>query len=461
MSRLAEKGGSVLASWNRYRDAASRMERLVPTTYEDSSEGSRVRAKNATVQAPLFFFLLLTIAVAGTMSLLFLTLPIPTWPEESGWVCIAVKIAKGEWLNPLRAKSDYPSSFQAIPIGILVYFGIFPVLASRLVSIGYLLCSGIFYALVANRFSHGNKYVIALALFLPCFAYNSGFYAIVGWHEVTHVQFLCSAVTFFFYSLLSGTNSKTHHLLGLGLSVGLSIWTLYTPCLFALAVTLAFLFTPKCQISNSHKVTFLFTVFLLTLPLAVSISYYQGQQLQRHYKFYIEGGEWDWSKYSDQNTFQRAMIANVSKAGALILPHNMGDEFHSYTGTFPEWMILTPSILGLILSVLEKNKRKAILFPLCFTSIGIILSNPTPWRMNIFGFFIILMSLVGFSAIFSLLPKKSTWLTSIILFATIVSIQILEYKAEILRAQESYILRSNKKERVYSYVNSLCDKKTQ
>jgi hypothetical protein len=60
--------------------------------------------------------------------------------------------------------------------------------------------------------------------------------------------------------------------------------------------------------------------------------------------------------------------------------------------------------------------------------------------MNIFGFFIILMSLVGFSAIFSLLPKKSTWLTSIILFATIVSIQILEYKAEILRAQESYIL---------------------
>jgi hypothetical protein len=80
------------------------------------------------------------------------------------------------------------------------------------------------------------------------------------------------------------------------------------------------------------------------------------------------------------------MIANVSKAGALILPHNMGDEFHSYTGTFPEWMILTPSILGLILSVLEKNKRKAILFPLCFTSIGIILSNPTPWRMNIFGF---------------------------------------------------------------------------
>lgn len=398
----------------------------------------------------------MVILIAGIFSLLFLTLPISTWPEESGWVCIAVKISLGEWLNPLRAKSDYPSSFQAIPIGILVYMGIFPVLASRLVAIGYLFCSGVFYALIAERFSKGNRFVVLLAFFLPFFSYCSSFYAIVGWHEVTHVHLLCSAITYFFYSLLMGTRLRKFHLIGLGVSVGFSCWTLYTPCLYALVVTSIFLVTPSHQIAKSEKVKFFIVLLFFLIPLALSISYYQGSQLHRHYKFFIEGGEWDRFRYSDKNTFKQAMFSHLRTVWKLITPHNTNHTFHSHTGIFPEWMILITSFVGLIFCVFDKSKCKAILLPFVLTFVGIILSNPTPWRMSIFGYFFITLSLVGFSMVYTVLPQKRASLLSSLLFLFIASIQILEYQAEILKAQRSFIEREIQKRRVYDYVNNLC-----
>ncbi len=80
----------------------------------------------------------------------------PSWSEEVGWLEISKTIAQGVCLNPVLPRSDYPSSFQAWFVALLLEFTGRPLIASRLA--GLLYCAlALFCFSLRRRSDAGEK----------------------------------------------------------------------------------------------------------------------------------------------------------------------------------------------------------------------------------------------------------------------------------------------------------------
>lgn len=183
-----------------------------------------------------FYLCFLLAAALGAVVLALFAFDVPTWSEEQGWLRIGKLIASGERLNPLLPKSDYPSSFQAFPIGALIGMGVAPLPASRIIAIIYALIAAYFFGRIFQVFCNNEKGPLFLVMVTSVATYNTASYVVTGWHEVTHVNLLGAAATFFLLRLLYQPSESITPALLLGLVLGMSLWTLYTPAVAAGAV---------------------------------------------------------------------------------------------------------------------------------------------------------------------------------------------------------------------------------
>lgn len=132
-----------------------------------------------------------------------------------------------------------------------------------------------------------------------------------------------------------------------------------------------------------------------SLPLALGILSSRGEWLRRHYLWLIEGGEWDHTKYSAQNTFFEAIGRSFDSVIALLTPQGAGDTWAVSNGIFPEWTLVVLALVGFCVSLRDARATAAITVPGAITFLVILLSNPTPWRASILGLYVLLFSVVG------------------------------------------------------------------
>lgn len=337
-------------------------------------------------------------ALAGILGAAILTIyafDLPSWSEEHGWLTIGKSIAAGQRLNPIAPKSDYPSSFQAFPIGGLIAIGLQPLTASRMTGLLYAIGAAYFFGRIALLLSKGDSLVGVTVMLVSLVTYNTALYILTGWHEVTHVNLLCGASTFFLLSLLQEGSRSSSCAVALGISLGISLWTLYSPALSACAVILVLCVIPSRLIPWRLRLYTFGALGIAVAPLLIGLVNSNWAWLQRHYLWFVEGGEWANVKYSPQNPFWAALLRNLNLTASTLTPQGAGDTFESANGVFPEWTLAAAAIIGVAACFRDLRAHIAITIPFVITSAGLILSNPKPWRLSILGFFVLLFAALG------------------------------------------------------------------
>ncbi|NDC38850.1 MAG: hypothetical protein EBZ48_12500 [Proteobacteria bacterium] len=342
-----------------------------------------------------FYLQFLTATLIGCAALVFLSFDLPTWSEEKGWLEIGKSIASGLRWNPITPKSDYPSSFQAFPIGLGIAFGLEPIAASRLVAILYAVAGAFFLGSVTDKMIGGSTIAPFIIMVMSLLTYSTAFFVMTGWHEVTHVNFLCGACTYFLFSLLYDNAPTRAQSIGLGVFAGLSLWTLYTPALTGGASILAVLFLSSRHLSWKLKRWTLGTLAVVTAPLLLAILHSNGTWLHRHFLWFVRGGEWPGTQYSDQKPVIDSLIKSAQHILGLVIPQGAGPYFDRCTGVFPEWTLAVMALIGLIVSFCDWKSVVTILGPFAISLLALITSHATPWRVSILGFHILALAAIG------------------------------------------------------------------
>jgi hypothetical protein len=365
-------------------------------------------------------------SLLGCAVLAHFSFDLPTWSEEREWLLIGKSIAAGERLDPIAPKSDYPSSFQAFPIGLVIASGAPPLLASRLVAVLYAVVAAFFFGRIAGIFSNHDPWVMFSAMVLSLLTYSTAFYVMTGWHEVTHVNLLCAASTYFMYSLLEAGTKSIKRAIALGAALGLSMWTLYTPALAACGLVLILSLLPPRFIPWRIK-CYVFGALVLTgIPLVIRIIESNGVLLHRHFLWLFRGGEWENTQYSPQNLFGDAMIRTLGSIGEILRPQGGGENFDSSIGVFPEWTLVILGLFGFFVVFFNKRQFFVITLPFFMTCSILILSNTTRWRASILGFYVVLYAIIGLSNIenISLFRKRRTIFCGTLMVLLIVHISL-------------------------------------
>lgn len=370
----------------------------------------------------------LVASIMATILLVPLIFELPSWSEEQGWLGIAKSISSGGRWNIFLAKSDYPSSFQAYPIGFLVALGASPIEASRYVALLYLLFAAYFYACIAASLSNNTGRVIATATLFSTCCFANFSWVVAGWHEVTHVPLLVAAVSFYFLQVLYKPVVSLRSEVFLAIWLAVSLWTLYSPALFALAILAALLIAPKFHVPSSTKKRILLYSLIFSMPIFVAVLQSDFELLQRHYRWLVFGGEWDNTMYSAQRSFAVAMIETISRTFLTIWPAGLGANFDLSVGIFPELPLALLALFGFGISCCCYRAVIWSVLPFCITTIVLILSNATPWRVSILGAFFVLFAIVGLSRLGYFIKSKK--LHQLIL-ATLIFFQIVIFLKQI------------------------------
>ncbi len=340
--------------------------------------------------------------------LAYFSFDLPTWSEEQGWLKMGKLIVAGERLNPIGPKTDYPSSFQAFPIAGFIFGGLMPLVASRLVAILYALAAAFFFGRITQILSKDNAILAFSVMLLSLLTYSTAFYAMIGWHEVTHVNLLCGACTYFLMSLLYSDNKSKFQAIWLGIWLGLSFWTLYTPALFAFGVCLVLLVSPTRFIPWKIRWWTFGAALVTTMPLLVGLIKNRWLWLYRHFLWIVKGGEWENVQYSSQNLFSDAILRTIGRVGRVLFPQGGGPNFDLSVGVFPEWTLAVLAILGFFICFRDLKKFLVVTVPLIVASVILILSHATPWRASILGFFILMYSVVALTFLANLKFMRET-----------------------------------------------------
>jgi|GEM_PF-4720056 len=301
------------------------------------------------------------------------------WSEEYQWLNIAKQIVAGDRIHPIAAKTDYPSSYQAFVIALLLRTGFSPLTASRIAGFLLYLAALFFFWQIMLLMSYGRRAALASLVF-PALSVSAISAFLVGWHEITHVNLLILGSWYYFLNLV--LLRCTQSLIPLGILISLSIWTLYTPALFAGILMLLLIFSPSSLLSFKQKATLALVVSILCAPVLGQLVQTNGGSVIRVYQFYIEGGEWPNTKFGPDKRPLDAYKQTMRRIAEHLSPSKAVSGIDSLVALHPEITTLVFAVLSLVWLGFWWRGRAIIGFylPAILLLVGVMLSNPTVWR---------------------------------------------------------------------------------
>ena len=346
---------------------------------------------------------LLIAAILGQFSLFVV------FSEDLGWLEFAKEVLNGQRLYPLQPKLDYPSSFPAFPIALFMKLGLSPIVSSRFLSALSFIGSAC-YAYAVVKYITNSRFASLLGVF---FIFTVGpiyFFAITGWHEVAHVSLLMLG-TWFYFLRLSEDKGGRRSALAFGLFAGLSVWTLYTPALWAVILSF-FLMLSRSR----NKSIALLSVFSLSSPLIGQVLNPENAIFSRHFTVFGNQVEGIGFVSSVSSTLARLFGKDL-----LPLSH---DAFYFFDLAAPSltysFLILFIFGVGSVVVVGKNRLVKVLIYPFVLLFVGIVLSNPTTWRESCLVVPMIVFAALGCHFLFAFLPK---WLAvSVVAFLLVLQV---------------------------------------
>ncbi len=318
--------------------------------------------------------------IIAAASMLFITqlTVLPPWFEEMGWLDLAKRISLGEVVHPIRAKSDFPSAFQAWPIAALVRLGVLPLLASRLLS-AFLIVAYVYFLC---RFLQTVMRTENLSWYVAAMALVSKSYVLVGmsgWHEVTPVFVLITAQWYFLIRIWLNPSALAK--IALAIFAGLATWTIYTPTI--MTVTVGLMLLPFVGRSfRRDNLRALLVYFLFLAPIVGQAIHSEGQMFSRHLKFYVHGGEWESSMVHSIAERVDKLFHTFYKVGGQFLPASTDVVLREYDAPHIELSLVILAVMGLMWIAVKLGRSGLYLLvaPACLFTLGFVLSTPNEYR---------------------------------------------------------------------------------
>ncbi|HZT08661.1 MAG TPA: hypothetical protein VFC51_16685 [Chloroflexota bacterium] len=350
---------------------------------------------------------------AGAVALFFIVrfsavTALAYWSEEIGWAEIARRIVEGARWDPFLAKSDYPSSFQAFPLALLVAVGVPTVLASKIIAGVYFAISVYFFGRLARELlpDRPGWFEIVFPLVLAAFSTVSWFIVMTGWHEITHVNLIIFAC--WYYGLRLIKYQERSAAIALGLWSGLALWTLYTPAVFAIPMGLIVLAGIAGPVGLPRKLTFVSWGGLVTAPVIGLALSSHGGILNRHAAFYLRGGEWAGSTWSaERNPLHTYLLSTVQLVKDTAPVFGRLD-WEAAQRPHLEPLVFALAAVGMVAILLSRRRLLigGVLLPVLGMVAGLVLSNPTPWRESCITAGALVLAVVGFGALWPLVNRN-------------------------------------------------------
>lgn len=332
-----------------------------------------------------------------SITLVFLSLgrtfrEVPTWSEERGWIKIAEQIARGERLNLFQAKSDFPSSFQALPIALLIRSGVEPLEASRIAGFLYVAGASVFLFGVIRLYRPHDLVTPFSVQTIFLFSQFAMGQVALGWHEITSVPLLGFGSWYF---LLALSKERTRiRIAAASMFLGLSLWTLYTPVLVAGALMLASFLGGHWAKRWFRAV--LVGVVIFALPVGWRVIDSGGAIFHRHQQWYLHGGEWPNSRYNAKDSFSHRLSENTATLVRALTPSLEASRTINES-VLPrlEFPLALLALLGFLWSCGRREEGVFFVLPAIIVTAGVLLSNPTPWRLSVVGVPVVMLAVVG------------------------------------------------------------------
>ncbi len=334
---------------------------------------------------------LLLIGIGIVLHILFIN-TYPLWLSEAFVLIDAHSIIHGNIPNPFSNTGDFPVKFMSYLVAPL--YSLVPDVRSavRLVGLLYIICFGIVLQSTLRLLS---PYVSVVSLVFPFFSIwliNLSNTADNNW--LSAVPLISILPFYLFLSSLHHTKHKVAIIPLLALSISLSFWTLYIPAVAGAAVIVLILFETKYRIRE--KMTLLFMILVLCLPILGRIFTEPSMAVGRHLDFLSQRGEGNLNSSlvgGYYKTIIRLIDAFIPDLGQAILPNRI---------LFLEPTSLALFVLGLSLICVSKqpfkrNQLRLFLY-LTLCTIGFIISNPVSsfWRTTVMAPGVYLFILIGF-----------------------------------------------------------------
>ena len=305
---------------------------------------------------------------------------LPSWLEERGWLMLAKNISLGNIIHPIRAKSDFPSAFQAWPIGAMVWLGVMPLLASRIMTLALLILYMFYLCKLVQLITRSDKlswYVAALAIVSKSYI----LVGLSGWHEVTPVFALVTAQ--WYYLLRIWIKPSPSAKIALAIFAGFATWTIYTPTLMTFAVGLILLPYIK-QILRPENRRAMIVYLMIVAPIIGQAVFTDGTMFARHYNFYLHGG--DWVKELVSNVFQRISLFAFAtvRTWYRFMPTGNVRALREFDCPHIEISLLLLATGGIAYSIVQWKKfaLHLLILPAVLFTIGLLLSTPTEYRIT-------------------------------------------------------------------------------
>lgn len=327
------------------------------------------------------------------------------WSEEQGWINIAIDILQGTRKDILTPKSDYPSSLASWPLALVMYVFKDPIISSRLTGFLYLIGSFYFISGIGAIFLNIKKKPIIPAIFFGL-STSPILYVFTGWHEITYIPLLIFGTYYYLFKNINFEDKTS--LIFYAIFSGISMWSLYMPCLVATVSSILFLIYPKFKIINLEKrINYLIYLSPLVSPFIAIIS--KQNMLDRH-KFLL------FNKGAQLASLQNNRLiawANSFKNFILDTVHidtwgNILIRFDHY-GLISLGPICTLLFIIFISYLIVKRNFNAfyfMFFPFVILITILMFSNPNYWREHFLYELIIIMCVYEFSVIYNWLKNK-------------------------------------------------------
>ena len=334
----------------------------------------------------------------------------PVWSEERGWVEIGEAMARGERSAIITPKSDYPSSFQVVPIALLIARGVDSRVASRTVALAYALVMSFFLVRIARHISGPDEILGVVVTVTAVTSYWTLLPCSLGWHEISHVGAIGSALTYFLLRLMDNSTALTRHAIALGALLGLSFWTLYTPALMGGAILMSLVLAlVQGKVSRKHALVATLCMMITMIPFVRALSSHGGSWFDRHHSWFVLGGDWPNQQYRPEFTLGEAVWRGIQEVARQSAPFGASREggVPQAVGIFPEYPLVFAAIVGLVWGI-PRKRFLVLILPAIVSVVGLLLSNASlsPWRMNILGIHLLLIATVGYAA---LSRRFSSW----------------------------------------------------
>jgi hypothetical protein len=331
----------------------------------------------------------------------------PGWSEDIGWREIAREIFSAGRLNPFLPKSDYPSSFNAFPLSLLVLLGFTASVATKLYSALLLLLSAYFFVLLGREVLGPAQKLqdVVLTIVLATASTFSWFLVVTGWHEITHVNLIIFACWYYgFRTIRDGERSSA---IALGLWSGLAMWTLYTPVLFALPMGLVVLFNIAGRVPIKTRVAFVCWSAVMIAPIVGMVVRSSETTVGRHFNFFLRGGEWGDTEFSAERRPLAIYQATTTQLGHDVLPILEPLNWVRSERPHSEPVALVLAVLGVAATLWWRRRLLigAVLLPPLAMFLGLVASNPTPWRESCLSAGVLGLAIVGIGVVRSINRK--------------------------------------------------------